>query len=291
MKAPPFRYIKAATLDECLALLATFAAQAQILAGGQSLMPMLNMRLAAPEVVIDINGLGAELDGIRLEGGALVIGALTRHAAIAASALVAEHAPLLTQAAPHIAHVAIRSRGSIGGSLALADPAAEWPACCLALGADIELAGRSGRRRVAADAYFKGLYATARCDDEIVTSVRIPIAGPRQVHAFREFARRRGDFAVVGVALTADRHDRNFRNVRLALMGMGDRPLLAHGAMAVLEDAALDATTVQAAVTALAALGDPPGDAAYPADYRRHLAGVLLARSLGALRPEPAHVT
>lgn len=288
MKAPPFRYIKPKTLDDGLELLATHGADAQILAGGQSLMPMLNMRLAAPGVLVDINDLESALGGISVDGNALVIGALTRHAAIAASPLVAQHAPLLATAAPHIAHVAIRSRGTIGGSLALADPAAEWPACCLALGAEIELASRAGRRLIHADKYFLGLYTTARREDEIVASVRIPIARASHVHVFQEFARRRGDFAIAGVALTADRSGDTLHNVRIALMGIADRPLLARGAMAALEAASLDDSAVLAATAALAAEIDPPGDASHPAEYRRHVAGVLLARCLETLRHEPA---
>lgn len=285
MKAPPFRYIKPATLDACLDLLAAHERDdAHILAGGQSLMPMLNMRLAAPGVIVDINGLGDALGGIRVEGETLVIGALMRHAAIAASPLVAQHAPLLAAAAPHIAHVAIRSRGTIGGSLALADPAAEWPACCLALGAEIEIANRRGTRRVHVDDYFQGLYTTARRADEIVTHVRIPIAGTRHVQGFEEFARRRGDFAIVGVAVASEKHGEGLRKARVALMGVADRPVLARGAMAVLEGADLGEATIRSAVAALVAEIEPPGDDAYPAAYRRHVAGVLLARCLATLR-------
>lgn len=289
MKAPPFRYIKPSTLEECLDLMGRHASDAQILAGGQSLMPMLNMRLAAPAVLIDINGLYRELEGINGDGDQLVIGALTRHAAIAASPLVARHAPLLAAAAPHIAHVAIRSRGTIGGSLALADPVAEWPACCLALGAEIELASRAGRRRVLADDYFQGLYTTARRDDELVMSVRVPIARGDHACAFQELARRRGDFAIVGVALTARRTGGVMRDVRVALMGVADRPLLARGTMAALEDAPLGGLTVQAALKALASEIDPPGDDAYPADYRRHVAGVLAGRCIETLCNGPVH--
>lgn len=288
MKAPPFRYVKPATLDACLSVLAAHGADAQVLAGGQSLMPMLNLRLAAPSVLVDINGLSGALEGIGVEQDMLTIGALTRHATIAASPLVARHAPMLATAAPHIAHVAIRSRGTIGGSLALADPAAEWPACCLALGAEIELVGGKGRRRVHADAYFRGLYATARADDELVASVRIPRAGDGDVHAFHEFARRRGDFAIVGVALKARRSGPVLRDVRIALMGVADRPFLARGAMGALEGVDLDAAAVRAATEALAAELDPPGDDAYPAAYRRHVTCVLLARALDSLRNGPA---
>lgn len=289
MKAPPFRYVKATSLDAALELLTTHGSDALILAGGQSLMPMLNMRLAAPALLIDINGLAAELGGIGPAGDALTIGALARHAEIAASPLVGTHAPLLSMAAPHIAHVAIRSRGTIGGSLALADPAAEWPACCLALGAEIELASRSGVRRVAADDYFLGLYTTARREDEMVTRIHIPAASRQSIHAFDEFARRRGDFAIVGLALTAQRDGDLLREVRIALMGAGDRPVLARHAMAALDGAPLTAVTIRAAVDALAGELDPPGDDAYPAAYRRHVAGVLLSRCLDRLVREPAH--
>ena len=285
MKAPDFQYVKPKTVDECLALLAEHGDAAHVLAGGQSLMPLLNLRLAAPAVLIDINGLG-DLGGIRESGDMITIGALTRHEQIAASPIVQRRLPLLAEAAPHIAHVAIRTRGTIGGSVAPADPAAEWPACCLALGAQIELASVRGRRRIVAADYFQGLYTTARESDELVAAIHFPVPAAGQVHRFREMARRHGDFAIAGLALVAARRGAALHDVRLALFGVADRPLLAPKAMAVIEGRALDAKIIANARDALRAELDPPEDPAHPADYKRRVAGVLLERALADLKAE-----
>lgn len=290
MKAPPFTYIKPTSLAECLELLAAHGDDAQVLAGGQSLMPLLNLRLAAPALLIDINGLDA-LRGIGLDQGSVKIAALERHADIARAAIVQQSLPLLTAAAPHIAHIAIRERGTIGGSLALADPAAEWPACCLALNAAIELTSTRGVRHVAAEDFFQGIYETARQPNELLTAVRFPSAQPADaaVHVFDEIARRRGDFAIAGLALTGRRSGVTLGDVRLALFGVADRPVLARGAMAAIEGRALDETVIDAAVVALSAELNPPEDPAYPAAYRRRMAGVLLRRALGKLSKGPDH--
>lgn len=285
MKAPDFHYLKPATVDECLSLLAEHGDAAQILAGGQSLMPLLNLRLAAPAVLIDINGL-AELSGIHEGDDTIRIGALERHEQIAASLVVRRRLPLLTDAAPHIAHVAIRARGTIGGSVALADPAAEWPACCVALNARIELASVRGRRLVPAIDFFQGVYATARQPDELVTAIEIAPLAPDHVHAFREISRRRGDFAIAGLALVANRNGAALHNVRLALLGVADRPYLAAKAMKALEGQPLDADIIARACDALADELDPPDDAAYPSGYKRRVAGVLLDRVLADLKAE-----
>lgn len=289
MKAPPFRYVKPNTLDEALALLSEHSDDAQILAGGQSLMPLLNLRMARPGVLIDINGL-EELHGIARDDNDLTLGALTRHAEIAASPDVREAAPLLALAAPHIAHVAIRTRGTLGGSLALADPAAEWPLCALALTANVEVTSRArGARWIAADDFFQGLYTTARAADEIVTRVRVPVAGPATVHHFDEIARRHGDFAIVALALTARRDGDRLANVRIALSGVADRPVLARGAMTALNGVPFDAAHAEAAVEALSADIDPPDDSAYPAAYRRRLAATLLSRALAKFGASTSH--
>jgi carbon-monoxide dehydrogenase medium subunit len=286
MKAPDFRYEKPATVDECLSLLAEHGDGAQVLAGGQSLMPLLNFRLAAPAVLIDINGLHA-LSGIREGDDTITIGALERHEQIAASPIVRRRLPLLSDAAPHIAHVAIRTRGTIGGSVALADPAAEWPACCLALDARIELASVRGRRLVPAVDYFQGLYTTARQPDELVTAIEFGTLAPNHVHAFREISRRRGDFAIAGLAFVASRNGGALHNVRLALFGVSDRPLLASNAMTVLENQTLDAGIIARACDALAGELAPPDDPVYPPDYKRRVAGVLLERALTDLQLDP----
>lgn len=285
MKAPDFRYLKPKTLSECLSLLAEHGDLAQVLAGGQSLMPLLNLRLAAPAVLIDINGL-SELSGIRETDGNITIGALERHEQIAQSPIVRQHLPLLADAAPHIAHVAIRARGTIGGSVALADPAAEWPACCLALGAEIELASTRGHRRVAAAEYFQGLYTTARQAYELVTAIHFPLAAPDAIHAFREISRRRGDFAIAGLALAARRTGETLHNVRLAFFGVSDRPILASNAMAALEGRPLGTDAIETACKALGAELSPPEDPAYPAAYKRQVAATLLARILDDLQAE-----
>lgn len=277
--------MKPKTVDECLSLLAEHGDTAQVLAGGQSLMPLLNLRLAAPAVLIDINGLDA-LSGIREGCDTITIGALERHGQIAASPVVRRRLPLLADAAPHIAHVAIRARGTIGGSVALADPAAEWPACCVALDAHIELASVRGRRMVLAVDYFQGLYTTAREPDELVTAIHLVAPAPGHVHAFREISRRRGDFAIAGLALVASRKNSALHNVRLALFGVADRPLLATNAMKLLEGRILDAEIIVHARDALAGELTPTDDPAYPADYKRRLACVLLERVLGDLQAE-----
>lgn len=288
MKTSPFGYLKPATLKECLAALAEHGDEAQIIAGGQSLMPLMNLRLALPGALIDIGGLG-ELRGIRRETDEVVIGALESHAALSESELVKQDLPLLALAAPHIAHVAIRSRGTIGGSLALADPAAEWPACCLALNARIELTGADGARQIAADDFFRGIYSTARRSDELLTAVRFPIGSTDRIHLFDEVSRRRGDFAIAGLALACRPDGRRLGGIRLALFGVADRPILAHGAMAALEGKTLDGTAVGMALECLANELEPPEDAAYPADYRRQVAVTLLERMLGNLRERLGH--
>lgn len=290
MKAPPFSYIKPPSLAACLEVLAEHGDDAQVIAGGQSLMPLMNLRLAAPSVLIDIHGL-EELRGIGQDGDHMRIGALECHADIGASEVIAQALPLLTSAAPHIAHIAIRERGTIGGSLALADPAAEWPACCLALRAEIVLRSTRGVRQVAAENFFRGIYETAREPDELLTAVRFPCGSPARgdVHLFEEMARRRGDFAIAGLALVARRNGLILSDVRLALLGVADRAVLAHDAMVAIEGRALDADLIDAAVAALLGELEPPEDPAYPSSYRRRMAGVLLKRTLASLLTEVDH--
>lgn len=287
MKAPPFVYLRPDSLDACLEALSEYGDDAQPLAGGQSLMPMMNLRLAAPTALIDINRL-TELKSITVEDDQLIVGAGVTHQEIAASEAVRRHAPLLTAAAPHIAHVAIRSRGTIGGSVALADPAAEWPACCFALDAEIELASAAGRRRVPADAFFQGLYTTDRRPEELVTAIRIPRTEDK-VYAFEEVSRRRGDFAIAGAAIVCDQAEPAVMGVRIAMFGVVDRPVLARRAMATIEDQALTDEAIDQAARTLTGELDPPEDPAYPADYRRNVASGLLARTLRRLMTERRH--
>lgn len=268
MKPAPFAYAKARSLDHAIALL-DGAPEARVLAGGQSLMPALNMRLSAPPLLVDINGV-SELARIAQPNGQIELGGLVRHAQAEHSQDVARLAPLLSKAIPHIAHPAIRNRGTIGGSIALADPAAELPACLLALGGEIEIAGRAGRRTVAADTFFKGLFETALAPGEIISAIRIPVAQPRDRFGFAELARRHGDYALVGLAAAARAEP---PAIRLAYFGVGTTPVRARTAETALAGGDLDA-----AVAALAGDVEPSGDVHASAAAKRHLAAVLLRR-------------
>ena len=268
MKPAPFAYAKARSLDHAIALL-DGAPEAKVLAGGQSLMPALNMRLSAPSLLVDINGV-SDLGQIAQRNGQIELGGLVRHAQAEHSLEVARLAPLLSMAVPHIAHPAIRNRGTIGGSIALADPAAELPACLLALGGEIEIASRAERRTVAADTFFRGLFETALGPGEIISAIRIPVAQPRDRFGFAELARRHGDYALVGLAAAARVEP---RAIRLAYFGVGTTPVRARTA-----ETALASGDVEAAIAALAGDLEPSGDVHASAAAQRHLAGVLLRR-------------
>ncbi len=271
MKPAPFAYTKARSLDEAIDLLGT-RSEARLLAGGQSLLATLNMRLSSPNLLIDINGI-AGLDHIARKDGALEIGALVRHAQAERAREIAEHAPLIALALPHIAHPAIRNRGTIGGSLAFADPAAELPACLLALGGELEIAGAKGRRNVKADDFFKGLFETALSSDEVLAAIRIPAATAQSRAGFAEFARRSGDYAIVGLAASARADGKGLAYVRLAYFGVGTTPVRAKKAEAALANGKLDA-----AIAALNDDLDPPDDVQESGAVKKHLAGVLLKR-------------
>lgn len=282
MKAPSFAYARPRSVPEAIELLEQHGSGARLLAGGQSLLAALNMRLSAPELLVDITRIPG-LSGIRLAGDKLHVGALTTHADIERSPEVARHAPLLARAAPHIAHAAIRNVGTLGGSLAMADPAAEWPACCVALDAELILSGKAGTRRVKARDFFKGVYTTDLRASEILTAVEFPAAGTGQRSAFLELARRRGDYAIVGVAAVAKSANGTLSDVRLAYLGAGDKPLLARGAMAALEGRQPSSEAGAAAAAALAADLQPAGDIHTSAAAKLHLARVLTGRALAAL--------
>ena len=270
MKPAPFAYTKAKTLKEAVALLARHKDDARLLAGGQSLIATLNMRLSAPELLIDINGI-KNLNGIAKKGKYVEIGALARHAQVEHSDVVAKHAPLIALAMPHIGHPAIRNRGTFGGSIAFADPAAELPACLLALGGEVDIAGPRGKRTVKADAFFKGLFETALRPQDMITAVRIPAADKTTRVGFAELARRHGDYAMVGLAASARGNDKGLADVRLAYFGVGDTPVRVKKA-----ETALAAGDVEAAVKALDL--DPHDDVQATAKTKKHLAGVLLRR-------------
>jgi len=282
LKAPPFAYTRANSLAEVFDLLAKHGDGAKLLAGGQSLIATLNMRLSAPQLLIDIGRL-TELSGIQVRDGLVRIGALTTHAEIERSAEIRKHLPLLAQAAPHIAHAAIRNVGTFGGSIALADPAAEWPACCVALDAQFVIAGKAGTRRVAARDFFKGLYETALQPDEVLTQVEIAVPGPDYRSAFVELAQRRGDYAIVGLAAMAKHIRGALSDLRLAFLGVGPAPVLARTAMAAVEGKRAAADTIAAATKALAQDLDPTADLYSSAATKMHLARVLTGRALAAL--------
>lgn len=283
MKAPKFSYVRAESLEQVLHLLDEHGDEARILAGGQSLMPALNMRLSQPGLLIDINRLDG-LKGISVQGESVRIGALTRHAEVAGSAIVAQRLPLLAEAMPHVAHVAVRNRGTFGGSLALADPAAEMPACAVALGATLTVQSRGGRREIAAADYFKGLYETARRPNEILVKVLIPAQRPGAVSVFMELARRHGDFAIAGITcqLLLDRDI--VTEARLVYFGSEDRPTLAARATAALLGKRLDAAVRDAAAAALTHDLDPMTNAQGSARLRLELQRVLTRRALDTAR-------
>ena len=273
MKPAPFAYAKARSLDEAVALLGE--KDARLLAGGQSLIATLNMRLSAPSLLIDINGIGG-LDGIAHKNGTVEIGALTRHAAAERSDVIAQHAPLIARAMPHIGHTAIRNRGTVGGSIAFADPAAELPACLLALGGEVEATGPKGKCTIKADDFFKGLFETALGPQDVLTAIRVPAAGKDTRVGFAELARRHGDYAIVGLAASARGNGKGLSDVRLAFFGVGATPVRAKKA-----GAALAGGDVDAAVAALDL--DPQDDVQATAQAKTHLAGVLLRRVAGQL--------
>ncbi len=288
MKASAFSYARATSVGNALELLVAHGDRAKVLSGGQSLMPAMNLRLIAPELLVDIGEL-TELRGIERRGDSLRIGALARHVELLRSPEIAAHAPLLTEAVAHVAHPAIRNKGTLGGSLAHADPASELPACMLALDATIIVRGQAGERQIAAADFFTGIYETALSPQELLVAVEIPIARPDSAHFFHEFARRHGDYAIVGAAAQAVVRNDRFADLRFAYFAVGDRPVLAQAA-ANLIDVAVTPAALSDAATALSDELDPQEDQQASVAMRRHLAEVLLVRGVAALlaRPELA---
>jgi len=279
MKAPRFAYARPASIAQALALLAEHKDDARVLAGGQSLVPMLNFRVAAPKVLVDVNRIGA-LAGIKVAKDHVRIGALTRHVELERSEEIARHLPLLSQAMPYVAHPAIRNRGTFGGSCALADPAAELPACALALDATFVLAGKKGERRVAAKDFFKGLYATALKPGELLVAAEFPRAKAGYVSAFGELARRHGDYAMVGVAIHGSTKGGKFSQLRVAFFGVGDRPVRAAQFERALDGEAATPTAVEGALAKLDADLQPRADLQASAATKLHLAKVITGRAL-----------
>jgi carbon-monoxide dehydrogenase medium subunit len=280
LKPAPFAYAKARSVAHAIELLVDD--DARLLAGGQSLIATLNMRLSHPALLVDINGVGG-LDRIASNNGHIEIGALVRHAQAERSSELARRAPLIALAMPHIGHPAIRNRGTIGGSVAFADPAAELPACVLALGGEMTIAGPQGSRIVRADDFFKGLFETALTARDVLTAIRIPAADADTRVGFAEFARRHGDYAMVGLAACARADGQHLRDLRLAYFGVGSTPVRAHHAEQALTDRDIDA-----AVHALAQDLNPPDDVQASGAVKIHLAGVLLRRVARQLDQVPS---
>ncbi len=286
MKAAAFDYVRPASLGEALAILAERGSVARVLAGGQSLLAMMNLRLATPALVVDI-GRVPGLREIARVGDRLRIGALVTHAALGASADVARSVPLLAQAVPHVAHVAIRNAGTIGGSLALADPSAEYPAVALALDARVVLASLEGERTLSASDFFLGLYETAMRADEVLVATEWPCAEADDRSVFLELARRRGDYAMAGVAASVRMRAGRVESARLGWLSLADRPILAESAARAIVGTALDAAAIAAARAALTLDLRTHTASHRDAPTRHHLAAVLLDRALRTLAVRP----
>jgi carbon-monoxide dehydrogenase medium subunit len=284
MKWPAMGYARAKSLAELWSALETHGSAAQIIAGGQTLLATLAFRLSEPGTLIDINGI-AELRGISTHGQVLRLGALTLHAELCSDPLVKAHAPLLAAAAPLIAHPAIRNRGTLGGSLAYADPAAELPACMVALDATIISASAKSERRIPAADFFTDLLQTALEPQEIIAAVEIPVT--QRLGAIEEITRRSGDYAMAGLAATLALEAGRVVAPRLVYFGVGNIPVLAAAASRALEGRSLDRASISAAQQALAEDLDPPRDLHGPPEMKRHLARVLTERVLlGFLNPK-----
>jgi len=279
MKAAAFDYVKPKALQDALSLLAEAGDGAQLIAGGQTLLATLNMRLSEPSILIDITDL-AELKGIALVGDQLRIGALATHTEIEDSELIAKHAPLLKAAAPHIAHRAIRNLGTWCGSLAYGDPAAEWPACSLALRATMIIQGPSGERRISANDFFIDLYTTSLEPDEILVATEIPIATSQEVFYFHELARRHGDYAVAGLAAVAQKQGDVLTKCAFTFFSVSSKPVMATKAQNLVNGKKLNEDLIEKAVAATREEIEAIADITNSAEAKEHLMGVLLERGL-----------
>jgi carbon-monoxide dehydrogenase medium subunit len=279
LKPAPFAYAKARSVTHAVDLLGQN--EARLLAGGQSLIAALNMRLDRPALLVDINDIPG-LNRIAVKNGQIEIGALVRHAQAERSREIARHAPLIALAVPHIGHPAIRNRGTIGGSIAFADPAAELPACLVALGAEMEIVGPQGQRTVKADDFFTALFETTLGPCDVLTMMRIPTAAAATRVGFAELARRHGDYAMVGLAACARSNGAGLTGLRLVYFGVAPVPARARNAEIALQRGDLDG-----AMGALATDLDPSDDVQATASVKRHLARVLLGRVAGQLMQAP----
>ncbi|MFY9769425.1 MAG: FAD binding domain-containing protein [Xanthobacteraceae bacterium] len=279
MKLPSFDYACPATIAEAIALLAAHGGEAKPIAGGQSLVPMLAFRLTAPTLLVDLRKL-SELRQIKITDAGVTLGAMVRWCDILNEPPLRQAHPLLVAAVEHIAHYQIRNRGTVGGSLAHADPAAELPGIAVTCDAGIVALGSAGPRVIAAADFFRGALMTALRPDEIVTEIRFP-AWPRQCrYGFREFARRRGDFALAAAAVTFDEIEKKFRNVRVGAVGIGDRPMRVAAAERALEGGEMTEATIAGCAAAASAAVDPADDIHASAAYRKTLIGVMVERAL-----------
>lgn len=285
MKASAFSYTRVSSVVDALELLARHGDQVKVLSGGQSLMPALNLRLSAPDLLVDIGAI-SELRGIAVADGILRIGALTRHVDVLKSADIARHAPLLTEAIAHVAHPAIRNKGTFGGSLAHADPASELPACVIALDAEILVRSKDGERRIPAADFFTGIYETLLMPEELLVAVEIPVAKPNAVHFFHEYARRKGDYAIVGLAASGMRDGDVLTDLRLGYFAVGEKATLVD-ASKLLTGRPVTASVLAEAQAALDAELDPQEDQQATAAMRRYLARQLMAQCVAKLLGRP----
>ncbi len=280
MKPAPFSYDRPAALADAVAVLSEFGDEAKVLAGGQSLVPLLALRFARPARLVDITAIPG-LDGIRpLPDGGVAVGATTRTRALEVDLTIAARVPLAAEAAPFIAHRQIRNRGTVGGSVAHADPAAELPAVMLALGATVLVRGPGGVREIAVSDLYQGVYRTALAPEEILTEIRIPSPPPATGFAFTEIARRRGDFALAGAAAMVTVDDGRCTSATVALVGAADRALAVPEATAPLCGVAIDEAAARAAGERAAAAASPRSDVHASSEYRRALVAVLVRRAL-----------
>jgi carbon-monoxide dehydrogenase medium subunit len=281
VKPVAFDYIAAHSIEAAISALSAAGGNAKILAGGQSLIPMLNFRLIRPSLLIDINSVPG-LAFIEATGGAVRVGALTRHYTLETSPLVKMQLPILQEAMRHVAHLAVRNRGTIGGSLSHADPAAELPMLAMLLDARLRVRSAKGRRLVNARDFFVGLLTTDLAEDEIVTDVEFPKLAPGTGWAFEEVARRAGDFALAAVGVTLQKRDARCEQVRIGMMGIGETPLRSAEAEALLSGSVVNDDLIDEAVACIRANIKPNTDIHASADYRRHLVGALARRTIKA---------
>ena len=281
MKPAAFDYVIADSIEMAVASLADGGGGAKIIAGGQSLVPMLNFRLIRPSVLIDINRIG-DLAFIEEAGKKICVGALTRHYQIETSPVIARHLPVLASAMTHVAHLAIRNRGTIGGSLSHADPAAELPMMALLLDAELHIASASGKRTIAASDFFVGALTVDLARDDIVTEIVLPKLPPKTGWGFEEVARRTGDFALAAAAATLTLSAGVISQARIALTGVGATPVRAAEAEALLVGQALEPGLIDRIIDAVRAAIEPDTDLHASSDYRRHLGGVLAGRAVSA---------